>query len=244
MAEAPDAQRLLAAMDTTWRAAERVMLGDWVIRRGLGGGQRVSSIWAKGEPGLPLDAALEHAVGIQRGWGEAPLVQVAPEATALDAALAERGWEMRDRSILMAAEIDRLAAVGTGGLMVVHVTTPLAVLDELWEAEGIGAARRAVIARTPEPKICLMLRADDRPAAAAFVGLDGTLAMLHALVVAKRFRRRGVGQATVAAAAQWAVRQRASHLGLAVGAHNQAAVALYRRMEFAEPGVYHYRQGA
>lgn len=241
MTALPDGDRLLAAMDATWCAAERVPLGDWVIRRGCGGGQRVSSVWAKGDPGLPLAAAIDHAVQVQQGWGEPPLMQVGPGDRDLDAALAARGWTVRDPSVLMAGETRALAAHGTGGLMAVQIKAPLAVLDELWEAGGIGAARRAVMARTPGPKVGLLLREDDRPAAAAFVALDGTVAMVHALVVAERFRRRGVGRAATAAAAHWAIRQGADSLGLAVTAQNAAAVALYRGMGFVERGAYHYR---
>jgi GNAT superfamily N-acetyltransferase len=143
----------------------------------------------------------------------------------------------------MAGETAGLAAQETGDLMVVHVSAPLAVLDELWETDGVNAARRAVMARSPSPKTALLLRQDDRPAAAAFVAIDGCVAMVHALVVAERFRRRGVGRATIAAAARWAGALGAAYLGLAVTVRNDAAVALYRGMGFTEQGVYHYREG-
>jgi ribosomal protein S18 acetylase RimI-like enzyme len=243
MPEFPDSQRLLAAMDATWSPAERLALGDWVIRRGLGGGQRVSSVWAKGDPGLPIEAAIDRAVEVQRAWGEPPLIQVALDAAELDARLARRGWTQHDSSVLMAGETAGLAAQETGDLMVVHVSAPLAVLDELWETDGVNAARRAVMARSASPKTALLMRQDDRPAAAAVVAIDGCVAMVHALVVGERFRRRGVGRATIAAAARWAGTRGAAYLGLAVTARNHAAVALYRGMGFTEQGVYHYREG-
>jgi GNAT superfamily N-acetyltransferase len=99
------------------------------------------------------------------------------------------------------------------------------------------------MARSPSPKIALLMRKDDRPAAAAFVAIDGCVAMVHALVVGERFRRRGVGRATIVAAARWAGARGAAYLGLAVTVRNHAAVALYRGMGFTEQGVYHYREG-
>lgn len=240
--DSPTPAALLAALDATWAPAAREPLGGWIVRRGLGGGSRVSSVWPEGDPGMSLAAAIDAAAAIQRGWGQRPLFQIGPGDDALDAALAARGWEAFDACEMLAAPAAQVAAQGTGGLMAVRVRAPLAALDALWAEGGVGPARRAVMARTPAPKETFLLRAQDRPAAAVFVAAHGQVAMLHALHVAAPLRRAGVGAAATAAAARWAEAAGAATLALAVTLANAPARALYRRLGFAPVCGYHYRR--
>ena len=64
------------------------------------------------------------------------------------------------------------------------------------------------------------------------------------MAVAPEWRNRGVGSALMVAAIEWA-RERGLHkLSLGVFAHNEAAIALYRKYGFVEEGrrVKHYRR--
>jgi ribosomal protein S18 acetylase RimI-like enzyme len=64
------------------------------------------------------------------------------------------------------------------------------------------------------------------------------------MAVAREWRDRGVGSALMVAAIEWA-RQRGLHkLSLSVFAHNEAAIALYRKFGFIEEGrrIKHYRR--
>jgi ribosomal protein S18 acetylase RimI-like enzyme len=64
------------------------------------------------------------------------------------------------------------------------------------------------------------------------------------MLVAREWRRRGVGAALLAGAIEWA-RERGLHkLTLSVFAHNTAAIALYRTFRFVEEGrrVKHFRR--
>jgi ribosomal protein S18 acetylase RimI-like enzyme len=66
------------------------------------------------------------------------------------------------------------------------------------------------------------------------------------MAVARGWRGRGVGSALLAAAIEWA-RERGLHkLSLGVFAHNDAAIALYRKFGFVEEGrrVKHYRRAS
>lgn len=231
----------LAVLDATWAAPERARLGDWTLRRGHGGGSRVSAISPNGDPGLPLAEAVERASAICLGWGQRPLFQIGPDDGAVDAFLDAAGWAAYDHSIIYTAAT-ALTAARPKGMMVIRVRGPLAALDELWAEGGVGAARRAVMAATPAPKEIIMLRLDDRPAAAVFVACAGEAAMLHALHVAPDFRRRGLGRAAVVAAAERAQEMGATTLALAVTAANAPARALYERMGFEIACAYHYRR--
>ena len=71
-----------ALIAATWPPAETVTRGPWTLRRGGGGGSRVSAATLDG----PF-ADLDGADAVMRGWGQRPLVMIRPGDTALDAAL-------------------------------------------------------------------------------------------------------------------------------------------------------------
>ncbi|SEB06146.1 GNAT family N-acetyltransferase [Rubrimonas cliftonensis] len=238
---APGADALFDALDATWPAAGTQALGGWTLRRGDGGGQRVSSVRAVGEPGMALRDAVAAAEAAMRAWGQPPLFQIEPKDGALDAALSALGYRVLSPCPFMAASSDALAGPGWGRRMVVRVRSPLAALDEMWGAGGIGPARRAVMARAPAPKETLTLREDDRIAAAAFVGAHRGVAVMHALHVAPTFRKRGLGRAMVAACAAFAAENGAPTLAFPVEAANAGALALYGGLGMIEVSRYHYR---
>lgn len=64
------------------------------------------------------------------------------------------------------------------------------------------------------------------------------------MMVAARWRGRGVGSALVAAAIEWARAQGMHKLSLSVFPHNAAAIALYRKFGFVEEGrrIKHLRR--
>jgi RimJ/RimL family protein N-acetyltransferase len=64
------------------------------------------------------------------------------------------------------------------------------------------------------------------------------------MLVARDRRGRGVGTALMEAAIGWAREQGLHKLSLDVFAHNEAAIALYRKLGFVEEGrrVKHYRR--
>jgi ribosomal protein S18 acetylase RimI-like enzyme len=66
------------------------------------------------------------------------------------------------------------------------------------------------------------------------------------MLVAREWRGRGVGSALLAAAIVWAREQGLHKLSLGVFAHNDAAIALYRKHGFVEEGrrVKHYRRAS
>ena len=225
---------LFAPSLATWPAAETRRLGPWTLRRGDGGGNRVSAATLDGPPADP--AAAE---AVMRGWDQPPLVMIRPGEDALDACLAARGYLERDPTLIAAAPAAALAA--TAGESVILGSAPLAVMAEIWDAGGIGPARRAVMARAPRPRAWLLARLGDRPAACGFVAVHRGVAMLHALEVARFARRHGLGAAITGAAAAWAAAEGAATLAVAVTRANAPARALYAKLGLAEAAAYHYR---
>ncbi len=213
---------VMAALAATWPPAAATRDGALTLRDGAGGGSRVSAAsLAPGWTGADIDRLVAAM--------PAPLVRVADDPR-LDAALAARGFVRHDPSVIMAG------AVAAGPEEdVVRRWPPDGVA--LWAAQGIGAARLAVMHRAPGPKT--VLAAGDM--AAAFVACHGGWAVLHALVVAPAARRRGWGRRLTQAAAGFGRDHGAGGLALAVTVANAPARALYAALGLEEVGRYHYR---
>jgi N-acetylglutamate synthase len=230
--------RLLAAMEATWPPAARAEIGRWTIREGRGGGKRVSAATARGPVG---DDDITEAEGGMRALGQAPLVMIRSGEEALDALLAARGYAVVDPTDAFAAPFAALDLPAPPRLAAIPAWPPLAIQRELWAEAGIGPARLAVMERASIPRTSLLARADDRAAGTAFVALQDGMAMVHALEIHPRFRRRGLGRQMMAGAVQWARAQGARDLGLVVTKANAAAQALYASLGLTRVGQYHYR---
>ena len=229
----PDSARIMAAIDATWAPAEMARHGGWVLRRGAGGGKRVSAASGHGD----IDAA-EAAM---RGWGQDPMFRLIPSDGALDSDLSARGYALVDPVTLYAARAETLTGEQSHIAAAYRCAFRPAVMEEIWEAGGIGPARLAIMDRVPAPKLFLMSRADDTPAGAAFAAVDGDVAMIHAIEVFAHLRRQGAARLLVELAARFALEQGAGWLALAVTKANIPANALYGALGMAAVGAYHYR---
>ncbi|MBI1418757.1 MAG: GNAT family N-acetyltransferase [Limimaricola sp.] len=228
----------LAALEATWPSAGRVRGPRWQVRIGQGGGSRVSAATAEGVL-RPSDIGLVAAA--QAALGQPALWMIRPGDEALDAALAARGYAVKDPVTAYAGNVAAMAATPPPPVTAFEVWPPLAVQAEIWGTGGIGPERLAVMTRVAGPKTTFLGRVDDRPAGTAFVAAAGDVAMVHALEVAPAFRRKGLARHLMAAAARWAAGQGATHLALAVTRANDGANALYTSLGMGPVGQYHYR---
>lgn len=229
---------LFAVIDATWPAASTQVTGGFLIREGRGGGSRVSS--------ASLEVALEKAdiaaaIAAQHALGQPAKFILRPGEEALDATLDAMGFELFDPVLIYSATLDSLCVEVPPVTAFAH-WPPLAMAREIWAQTGIGAERQAVIDRGPGPKAVVLGRSQDRAAGAAFVGIHGETAMLHALVVLPEFRRHGLARAMMAEAGRWAKDAGASRLALVVTRANAAANALYCSLGMAPACSYHYRR--
>jgi N-acetylglutamate synthase len=226
---------LFAALEATWPPADVIRLGPWRLKRGEGGGSRVTAATLEGPLG-----DVPAAEAAMRGFGQRPLFMIREGEAELDCALGERRYAVVSPSLLMATPIAGVAHA-VADLTTIDCSAPLAAMVDLWTEGGIGPERMAVMARAPQPKAYFLGRLDERPAGVAFVGCAGPVAMVHALHVPARFRRRGLGARLSRAAADWGLAQGAETFALAVEESNASARALYEALGLRLVGRYHYR---
>ncbi|MFT4793454.1 MAG: GNAT superfamily N-acetyltransferase [Paracoccaceae bacterium] len=236
-----DAARLADALEATWPAAscDDLSAPGWRLRRGEGGGKRVSAASALTLGDVPDIEAAEAAM---TAIGQDRLFMLRPGEDALDHALSARGYHLIDPVVIYVGDPAVLVDLkAPKGVHWVEARAPLALLNTIWDHGGIGPGRRAVMARCKGPSAMLMARTDAATAGVAFVGVDGDVAMIHAVEVRPQLRREGAGRALLAGAAQIALDNGATTLALAVTEANEGARALYEGARMTEATRYHYR---
>ena len=235
----PDLAQLYDVIDGTWPAAETQVLGHVLLRRGDGGGQRVSAATALG-PITPRD--IDAAEAAMQAMEQPRLFQIRAGDTALDDLLARRGYVIVDPVNLYVAPVDAVATRRPPPVTAFCVWEPLAIQIDIWAKGGIGPRRLAVMQRAKGPKTSILGRLNDHPGGTAFVAIHDGIAMVHALEVLPHQRKQGMAGWFMRLAAFWARDNGASHLAVVCTEANTAANALYASLGMALVGQYHYRK--
>ncbi|WP_050931565.1 GNAT family N-acetyltransferase [Aestuariivita boseongensis] len=225
-------------MEGTWPAKRAFREGPWMLREGDGGGKRVSAATAEGPVGPEDIAMAEQAM---EAIGQPPLFMLRAGDEALDAALAERGYEIIDPVTIYSIAPAGLTDIPIPRVTVFDLWEPLAIMREIWAQGGVGPARLRVMERAKGPKTALLSRLDDKPAGVAFAAMHDGTAMVHAVEVLPHQRRKGAAAWMMRGAAFWAQRQGAHTLSVICVDANAGANALYRSLGFSVQGHYHYR---
>lgn len=229
---------LFSATDATWPAAALHRAGAFMVREGRGGGQRVSAATAAGPW---TEADIDAAERLHARLGQRPLFMIRPGEEALDAALAARGYRVKDPVNVHAAPIAALAAEPADPMAGFAIWPPLAIMRDLWKEGGIGPERIAVMERVEGPRTAILGRVGDRCSGVAFVAIHDGTAMLHALHVAPDLRRQGSAVKIMRNAAHWAQDHGAERFSVLVTEANRPANALYASLGMEIVGQYHYR---
>ena len=227
-----------------WPGLEQGSLGDWLLRAGDGFTGRANSALVVGDPGCPLDEAVD-AVG--RWYDERGLTPCAQlpgvQSRAADAAFAAAGWARDEDVLVLTAPLSAPAAPDVD--VVLSPAPDDAWLDGYRHRGGPLPSAAVRVLTAGEGLVFAAVRLDPAPAPLAAVGRgalsDGWLG-ITALTVAEEHRRRGLATAVTAALQRWAAEQGATSAYLQVTAGNAGARELYRRLGFIEHHRYHYRR--
>ncbi|MDA7429924.1 GNAT family N-acetyltransferase [Primorskyibacter aestuariivivens] len=231
---------LYEACEATWPPAHRFEHGPFLLRDGAGGGKRVSAATLR-DGALWDTGALAAAEAEMRAREQAPLFMIRDGEEAFDAGLDAAGYSVIDPVNMYVIDPAQLTDRPIPRVTTFTIWEPLAIMRDIWAEGGIGPARIDVMHRVRGPKTGILGRIDDQPAATAFVAMHEGIAMLHALEVRERHRRKGLADWVMRAAAVWAAEQGAAHLAVLCVKENTAANGLYNSLGFAPAGTYHYR---
>jgi ribosomal protein S18 acetylase RimI-like enzyme len=239
----PEALQIVC--EAGWRAPVRERLGDWLLRAADGFTGRANSVLPVGDPGLPLDAALQQ---VQDFYAR---VQLRVQAQVIIGSgiaddLQARGWvAARPGQADTLVQVAALAATGPGpyrgsGAADVRLSERL---DDDWllrygRSAGndpgvvrsvLESGERVTFAQVAEPAIAVGRAVVTR----GWLGLS-------AVEVEVGQRRHGLGSAVVDALLAWGSARGARSAYVQVLADNDAALALYARRGFRTHHGYRY----
>ena len=234
----PSVAKLYDVVEVTWPCADAIQHGPWTLRRGAGGGSRVSAATTFG----PVTSdQIDDAMAEMYGLDQDPIFMVREGQEGFDAALAAKGLVIKDPVTLYSIPLADCDWPNPQRMTGFAMWPPLSVCLDIWQEGDIGPARVAVMDRAVPLKTALFGRVADKPAGTGFVAIEDKIAMLHALEVRTAHRRNGLGRELLYSAAYWADAHGATHLTILVTKANEAANALYRSLGMTEVGGYHYR---
>lgn len=235
-----DMQRICNA---GWPARETEPLGDWLLRAHGGLTGRANSVMAVGDPGLPLDEALERVRAWYAARGLPPLMQL-PEDDPLDAELAARGWNKDHVTLVQTAPVAETVAALPERPDLRPVVEPrpsdvwLSLMHDLDERDP--AAHVAIL--TGPPVVGFVTVFDgDAPVGIGRTSIEGRWAGITSVDVSPDCRRQGIGSAVMRALLVWAGDRGARAAYLQVRALNEPALALYAQLGFVTHHPYCYR---
>ena len=229
---------------------EQLDIDGWLLRRLPGKARRARCVNALRAGERSLEGKLAECLRLYQEAGLPCYVRITPFSApaGLDAALAARGWELEDPTRVLVhprlAELPRLPR--PVGLSVQETGA-----DDYAAAVGAlrGSSAREIAAHALRMRACPVPyrgqvwrdAATGAVVACAQVARDGPLAGLYDVCTAPAWRGRGLARALCADVLHEACEAGAGMGYLQVDAANAPALAVYRRLGFADAYGYHYR---
>ncbi len=246
-------------MARTWPGLEQERMGEWELRAAGGFTGRANSASPLGDPGCPLDEALDRVEHWYRRRGLAPRLQVpasldgsAGPSDEIGLLCARRGWTADPWTLVMvrAARPDRIApghgtdepALGDAAALDLRCASEP---DQAWldvyhyRGSQLPPTARRVITAAPAWYLTARLRGELVGIGRAAVA--GDVVVLTAIEVVAAHRRRGFGAVITEALASRGADVGATLSALQVFAHNQPAQRLYRRLGYVDHHRYRYQ---
>ncbi|MEV0601200.1 GNAT family N-acetyltransferase [Streptomyces sp. NPDC050315] len=243
---ATSARELTEVAARGWPAVETERLGEWTLRAAAGFTKRANSALPVGDPGVPLDAALDRVRAWYAARGLPPYVVVSTGAADSDELLAaeleRRGWTAERHTVVRVGALAPLADTDADLTRVRLSREPDAGWISMYNRSA-DAPPEAIKVLTGGPSVWFAtVPGEDGPAAIGRVVVDGRWAGFAAVEVAPDHRRQGLATLVMSALAERALQEGASAAYLQVEADNAGAHALYDGLGFTDHHHYHYRR--
>ncbi len=231
----PTQAELFEAIDATWAPFAFHLHNGWLIREGMGGGQRVSAATLLADTDNPDIAS---AADKMHALGQKSLFMLRNSDGALDADLSELAYKTVDPVAILITPTANLLNMPPRQTHAVNTTeAPGAKAKAIWKSGGIDQPRLNVMERVKGAKT--YLSAGDM--GVAFAACYKGIAMVHAVEVSKNHRRKGIANALMYQAAIWAKNEGCAWVAVLTVRANTPACALYNRLGMKEAAAYHYR---
>ncbi len=229
----PSQTDLFDAVDATWAPLALHTHDGWIIREGAGGGQRVSAA-TPDTPNYKISSAVDKMISLN----QRPLFMIRNMDTALDTELQGLGYDVVDPVVILIAPTSELLKNPPREMQTVHtLNAPDTNAKNIWAAGGIDQGRLDVMARVKGPKT--IMSAGDM--GVAFAAAHNNIAMIHAVEVATNHRRKGVANAMMYKAFEWAKGQKCAWVAILTVHANIPARTLYENLGMDKAAAYHYR---
>ncbi|QVJ02338.1 GNAT family N-acetyltransferase [Nocardiopsis eucommiae] len=182
-------------------------------------------------------AEVAEVTRFYREHGLRPCVQVWPGEEAVDARLAEHGYERVEPTLVLARELpERPEAPGRTRVS----SAPTPRWTELFAETGVSPEWAEGVVRILG-QVTTAYGVHEEGIGRGCAVLDGESVAICSMVTAREARGRGVAGAILADLLAWAHDRGARRAYLCVVADNEAALRLYRRAGFEEVSRYHNR---
>jgi GNAT superfamily N-acetyltransferase len=243
----PLVRRLEAAGFRAWPAANVSYDGSWQLRTTPGHPSKRLNCLVPLDPadGRDMASRIHSAEAAFASKGLRAAVRQSPLCPpGLPDILSKEGWLPKHRTLVMAADLEKLDyGHGMDHLPTHDIQRFAEACIRIDDGRDTTAPVLGGIIDAIEPPAGLFLMEDAAgPKAVGICVQDNDLAGLQQVVVEKGARRRGLGLELVSAALKWARLRGARQAWLQVIADNQPARLLYERMGFKAAYDYSYWQ--
>ena len=212
-----------------WQPVESEPLGEWVLRASGGFSSRANSVLALGDPGLPLEEAVDRVGQWYRSRSLPPRAHVHPGSAESDV-FARAGWTSYDETLLMLASVARVLRrlpPGRADVEPVHQQT----VDDGWLDTDERAARYGdparVVMESGEATFVTVRDGQGAVLARGRGAFHGDWIGVSALWTRPDLRGSGLGSAVLRSVLDWGAERGATTTYLQVVAANTAAQQLY-----------------
>jgi ribosomal protein S18 acetylase RimI-like enzyme len=244
---ATEARRIEELLLNATQPLQQQQYDGWLLRLAPDDVKRASSVIPAYGSSLPVDAKLSHCGALFAQHGLPLVYRLTPfsQPADLDDALAERGYEVFERSLCMSAALDDVPPAARQDPR--FELLPLdRWLDVAAELRGITRQRKqAEYQRLFESTLAgfsLIAWLGDRPVACGLTMIEDEYAGLFDICTAEELRGQGIGTALTAELLRLARRHGAQRAWLSVIDDNAPALHVYQKLGFKPVYDYWYRR--
>jgi GNAT superfamily N-acetyltransferase len=240
-----DAYRTLERLAfRAWPSLETVEYDGWVLRFANGYTKRANSVNPHFGSTLPVPEKVAHCETLYEARGLPTIFRLTPfsRPTKLDRALADRGYDLFDRSLVMTTSLNRAQDLEIGSVLHVQGDMWFAAFDRLCRLDPITQATHRRIIETAQEKSCFaLIERDSEPIACGLGVLVDSAVGLFDLLTGEAHRHRGHGTAVAGSILRWAHDHGARTAFLQIHSENEPARRLYEGFGFEVAYPYWYR---